>query len=198
MLFEHMIEPFGSLVDAHDRAIEQPVVYHIDADYRLCLINRAWDAFAAANNGDHLYAVDTIGRSFWELIADAEMSVRYRTLFTIVRADRPISLTLRCDAPDRRRLLDLQLHHVHDGLIACVSGVVADTRRPAVRLLDRTLPRGGGQMQICSWCARLATRTDQWMEVEDAVQILGIDAATVLPQLVYTTCMACQRLLTRL
>ena len=192
----HMTAPFSGLSVDDREPSTMPVVYHLDADDRVWSINQAWKAFAAANAGQHLQAPNVVGRSLWDLLGDTEIHALYRVFLTRARAGAPVTLTLRCDAPARRRLLQLQLLGMSAGAVACICGVVAEAARPPVRLLDRTLPRRGGEISLCSWCARIEASSGTWVEIEAAMHVLDLGKVDPLPHLAYRTCLACARYLT--
>lgn len=188
-----MREPFQRQPGDVWKVRQMPVVYLLDAADRLYYVNRTWDWFAAHNDGKHLHTEAILGRSLWDLMTEPDACAWYGALFAHVRAGYPIVLSLRCDSPDWRRLLQLQMFTEDQGFISCVSGLVEVMRRPYVRLLDRTLPRAGATLRLCSWCGRIEVRLGSWREVEDAIAQLGIIPADPLPQIGYTTCPECVR-----
>jgi len=168
-------------------------VYLLDAADRFYYVNRTWDWFAAANDGKHLHTQQVLGKPLWELMTEPDVCAWYGALLAHVRVGNPVVLNLRCDSPDWRRLLQLQMFTEDQGFVSCVCGEKEVMRRPYVRLLDRTLPRAGGAVRLCSWCGRIEVRLGSWREVEDAVAQLAIPSADPLPQLGYTTCPECVR-----
>lgn len=187
----HMHKPFqGQPTDTHEIS-QAPIVYHLDAADQFCYVNRSWGWFAENNDGNHLHAQHILGKSLWDVMIEPDVCAWYGTLLAQVRAGAPVSLTLRCDSPDRRRLLQLQMFTGTEGLVACVCSVETAVRRPFVRLLDRTAPRVSDTVRLCSWCGRLEGRSGMWVEVETAVAQLGIAPSDPLPQIEYTTCPEC-------
>ena len=95
----------------------------------------------------------------------------------------------RCDAPDRRRLFDLELAPADGGQVRCTSTLVEEEERPPVPLLSPHAPRSDAILHLCSWCKR--ADAGGWVELEEAVSRLELLAADVLPGLSHGICGDC-------
>ena len=69
--------------------------------------------------------------------------------------------------------------------------LVHEELRESVRLLEIETARSQEFLIICSWCKRVKLDEDVWVEVEEAVQKLGLFETAVLPQLSHGMCPDC-------
>jgi hypothetical protein len=164
------------------------LTYEIDASDTIVRTGADWDAFATANGAAPLAQVR--GRRLWDFLS-LEAAGLYRIVVDRVR-EGGISITLpyRCDAPTLRRFCTVTVWPQPRGGVHFDARTLRVERRPAVRLLDPQAPRSEVFVSVCSWCKRVAA--PEWMEIEDAVGALGLDAAT-LPQITHGMCPACER-----
>ena len=86
-----------------------------------------------ANEGELLFPPEVVGRRLWDFIEDLETRHIYQLLHERVRTrGGPVRLSLRCDAPEHRRLLELSISPASDqGLTYCVSA--GEPGRPRTR-----------------------------------------------------------------
>ena len=172
------------------------IVYHLNADDEVVLVNEAWSRFASANGGDVLLPPMVLHRRLWDFIADPSTQHIYSTLFTRVRSrGDTVRLTFRCDAPALRRLLELELAPLAgNGVLCRVHPLVEESRDP-ILLLDATRPRREQLIRICSWCKRIATPDGAWLQLEVAVTRYGIFVDELPPDLTHGVCPDCHRIL---
>ncbi len=167
-------------------------IYHIDAGDIITAVNDAWDEFALENEAPHLTRQGVIGRALWDFIAGAETQHLYRILFQRVRESRqPIVIPFRCDAPDRRRHMEMHLMPEEDGGITFTNRVLRLEKRPVVRLLERSAPRSSDFVTMCGWCKKLRLPDGRWAEVEEAIRSLGLFDAYPVPQISHGICPDC-------
>ncbi|MEZ5101088.1 MAG: hypothetical protein R3C15_15080 [Thermoleophilia bacterium] len=163
-------------------------VYVVDENDVLISVDGGWLAFASANGAPELARV--VGRSLWELVTGLEVQYLWRQLLASARArEAPILVRYRCDAPDRRRLFDLELARAGDGQVRCSSVLVHEEERPPLPLLARHASRGDTILHLCSWCKR--ADAGGWVELEEAVHRLELLAADELPGLSHGICGDC-------
>ena len=174
-------------------------VHRVDRNGRIRFVNDAWLAFAAENSW-HTSASEVLSSPLMEYISDPETQHIYRLLMERVRKKGDqVRFRYRCDSPDCRRLLEMRIHH--DRALEQVefrSRVLHAERRDPVTLLDFGLAgRTDSLLTVCSWCK--AVEIDHaWVEVEQAVQRLGLLAAQALPQISHGICPTCsERMLAR-
>ena len=132
----------------------------------------------------------------WDFIDDPETRHIYRLLHRRVRAGgAPVRLCFRCDAPDRRRLLDLEISaRPERGLIYRVRTVREQERQP-MGLLEPSPPRSADFVTICAWCERVAVPAHGWLEIEAAIAALPMLAEPRPPQLTHGVCEVCAQAL---
>jgi hypothetical protein len=168
------------------------IVYQVDKGDRICDVNAAWSAFASANQGAHLLPPAVLGQSLWDAITDPTTRLVYRALLARVRSGAgPVRFLVRCDAPDRRRLLEMRIMTTDTGGVAFSSAVVAEEPRPRVSLLDVDARRSAEILPACGWCMRVRLADGSWVEIEEAVSALALFESEVLPQLSHGMCPSC-------
>lgn len=169
--------------------------YAVDATDRLVALDEQWDAFAQANGAPRLERSQVLGRSLWDFISDPHTVALYKMLLARVREnDTAIILPLRCDSPDRRRYMRLVIAPLHRGSARFDAILEREEARPRVALLDPAARRSGDVLVICSWCKRVRTAPDEWLEVEDAVVRMNLFEAAAVPQLSHGICPECERI----
>jgi hypothetical protein len=178
---------------------QREFVHRVDPDGRICYVNDNWLAFAAENEWP-VAASDVVGTRLVDAISDPETQHLYQLLQQRVRAGGgPVQFQYRCDAPDCRRLLRMEMRYEKDwGALEFRSRVLLIERREPVRLLraDRAT-RGSSPLPICGWCKAVWVGSG-WLEVEQAVLRLRLFADDALPRLSHGICPTCSERLTAL
>jgi hypothetical protein len=172
------------------------LLYELNARDEISSVNREWHRFALANEGALLDPVQILGRVLWDFIGDVETQHIYRLLHRRVRAGgAPVRLCFRCDAPDRRRLLELDISAGPElGLIYRVRTLREQERQP-LALLEAHAPRSGEFVTICAWCERVAAPPHGWLEIEAAIAVLPRLTEPRPPQLTHGICEVCAQAL---
>lgn len=164
-----------------------PVTYRIDGDDTLVSAGGAWSTFAEANGG---FSPDPLGASLWSSIVGEDVRAIWRLLLQRVRrTDELAVFVYRCDAPDTRRLLQMELVPGSDGAVEFRSQPVREDTRVRVSLIDPRATRSDDVVTVCGWCARV--RLGDWIEPEEAVDRLGLLAGDLQPRLTHGICDAC-------
>lgn len=172
-----------------------PVCYAIDEDDRLIRFNAAWTAFAEANRGRGLSPAELTGRPLWNSIADATTVHLYQTMVARVRGGGPpVHFHFRCDAPRLRRLLRMEIARDDSAVLFTVTPV-SEQARPVVAILDHDLPRSERLLTMCGWCKQAQAADDEWIEIEQAVDRLGLFQAPMPPRVTHGVCPSCYRTL---
>jgi hypothetical protein len=166
-------------------------VHRIDAEGRICFVNDAWLAFAD-ENGWRTSAADLLGTPLNTRIAGAEPRHIYRLLIDRVRhAGHPARFAYRCDSPDLRRFMEMRISALSDGQVEFCSRVLRLEPRERIRVLDSALrQRSEEVLQMCSWCKAVFAQP-AWLDLEEAVQRLGILAEAALPRISHGICPTC-------
>ncbi len=170
-----------------------PIIqYGIDEADRIIFVNDEWLAFARANQGSALLPPSLFQQSLWSHITEATTRQLYHDILLKVRSEAvPIHVPLRCDSPNCRRLLRLDITPLPDNQVLFTSRLIRSETRPRVALLEPTFPRTPELLTMCSWCKKVVTDDEQWLEVEQAVAYLELFQRDLLPELTHGICPLC-------
>lgn len=170
--------------------VAPPQVYHIDRDDRLVAINEAYLCDGVAV-GLGVQRSDTVlGRRLWDLIPQA--AAWYEPLVRVTRIERrSFAFAFRCDTPDLRRLMRMQIEAGPNDEVCFTSSVIRQQARAHVALLEPAAAIGLDLVSMCSWCKRVRAG-DDWLEVEPALERLGIDAHDPMPGVSHGICPRCK------
>jgi hypothetical protein len=166
--------------------------YCVNAEDKISSVNHEWLSFAEANEGRTLLPPGILGRSLWAFVGDMETQHIYGVLHRRVRAHgRSVRLSFRCDAPERRRLLQLDILPQRDQELLYRVRTLKQEFRELVPLLDPRRPRQESFVRMCGWCKRVAVGPRKWLEVEEAVAALDLFDEPRPPQLTHGICESC-------
>lgn len=173
---------------------ESCLSYSVDRNDRITDVSQDWECFARDNQGSGLAAPLVIGKSLFKFISNPDTQEVYRMLMIRVRTScQPLSFPYRCDAPDRRRFLQMDISPLRDNGLRFDSCIVREETREPVALLDVNTPRSSKILIVCSWCKKVRLPEGYgWVEVEDAVDRLGLFDAARLPMLSHAICPHCR------
>lgn len=167
------------------------ISYIIDSQDRLVVVSPQWLEFALKNHGEGLSPELVAGRPLWDFITDEPTRELYRAVLAHVRSGPTTDLVLRCDAPDRRRLIEMIVTLLPDGNVEFKTVLLASKPRAAQRLLDKDTPRTARHVMVCSWCDKVNVGVDKWFEVEAAVEYLHLTGEAELPMIEPVVCPEC-------
>jgi len=167
------------------------ISYVIDAQDRIVSIGPEWTEFAQQNGGAELTPDKIIGHPLWKFIDDQPTRELYHEVLAHVREGAETELVLRCDSPEKRRLIRLVVSQLPDYAVGFKAVLLSSKSRPAQRLFDCSTPRTAARVMVCSWCDRVHHGKDEWVEVETAMECLNLVDATELPQLKPVVCPSC-------
>jgi hypothetical protein len=173
-------------------AVGRSSVWTIDRKDVITSVGGDWDAFADDNDAASLCGPSVVGRPLFDFIAGEETQRIYQWLLTRVRAlDAPILVPFRCDSPDMRRRMRLEIGPLRNRGVEFRGVFLASDFRPYLRLLARNVPRSGALVVSCSFCLRVRLLDGAWIEAEDAVVRMGLLTREETPRLAYAVCPAC-------
>jgi hypothetical protein len=173
--------------------------YCVNAEDQISSVNDEWLSFAEANEGSTLFPPGILGRSIWEFMGDLETQHIYSLLHRRVRTlGMPVRLSFRCDGPERRRLLQLDILPQRDQELLYRVRTLKEELRALVPLLDPQRARQERFVSMCGWCKRVAVAPREWLEVEEAVAALALFGDPRPPQLTHGICEACSESLSDL
>ena len=166
--------------------------YDLDDALRIVGVGAGWSEFAAANQASDLVPPPgPVGRSVLDAIADRTSVQLYERLFARVRrSGAPVTIPIRCDAPDRRRFLDLTISPRRPEGLRVETTLRRSEARPAVALLDASTPRADDRLVMCGWCKSVELE-GRWVEVEEAVAELRLFERERLPWISHGICPTC-------
>ena len=167
------------------------IIYVIDSQDRLVSVSEEWIEFALSNHGDGLLPEQVKGRPIWDFIADEPTRELYEALLAHVRSGCVTELVLRCDGPDRRRLIEMIVTQRRDGNVEFKTVLLAAKPRASQPLLDKCTPRTARHLMVCSWCDKVNVAVDKWFEVEAAMEYLDLAGETELPMVEPVVCPEC-------
>lgn len=171
-------------------ASNREVSYTVNADDELVSVNEAWGDFASSNDGAGAAAAAVLGRKLWDFIAGAETQLLYRDILHRVRRGNTVRFSIRCDAPDRRRLIEVVAAPGAGAAVEFHTRVLWEEARERQPLLDPRVAHSDEFLHVCAWCKKVQVG-DEWIEVEEAVTRLALFDRPALPWLSHGVCPAC-------
>lgn len=169
------------------------IQYSIDSTDHIRFINEAWLQFACQNDGAHLSRAYVIGKSLWEFIDGEDNRQVHRLILKTVRATQRVQeFKFRCDSPVCRRHFLLTVSPLPEGELMFSTHPVREDSRSPVPLLDPDVKRGEQYLRICSWCIKACLPNQKWVELEDAISLLGLLCGGIMPNVTHGVCPDCQ------
>jgi hypothetical protein len=166
--------------------------YCVNAEDQISSVNEEWLSFAEANEGTTLLPPGILGRPLWDFIGDMETKHIYGVLHRRVRTRGiPVRLSFRCDGPECRRLLQLDILPHQDQELVYRVRTLKQESRALVPLLAPQRPREESFVTMCGWCKRVAVSPRIWLEVEEAIAALALFDEPRPPQLTHGVCEEC-------
>lgn len=174
-------------------------VYRLDEQDRIIFLSPEWLAFASDNGAPELTWQALIGQPLADYIDGDDVRQLYEMLFRRVRAGHgPLSIKFRCDSPDARRHMDLEISQRPGHRLELACRVLESESRDRLRLLDPTQGDRSGHLVVCTWCKQALATPMEWMEIERAVTRLNLLDSERLPRLVNGICPDCAAQITEL
>jgi hypothetical protein len=173
----------------------EDVVYQLNNRDEVCFVNAAFDEFAVANSGPTAASGTLLNRPVWNFVTDATVQHLYRDLLRRARAGHPIQFEFRCDSPTCRRLLEMKMDCLDDGMVEFRVRTISEDNRPFQALLDPGAARSDALLRLCAWCKKVHLE-DVWVEVEEAAARLRLFERPLLPSLTHGICEPCRQTMT--
>jgi hypothetical protein len=167
--------------------------YVIDAEDRIIEVSENWLSFAQENQaGESCHPDRVINRPIWQFMDGFETKDLYRLVFSTVRGQgKAVTLPYRCDAPDRRRFLELDIVPVPREHLQFISRIIREELRESVELLRPDLPRSNELVKMCCLCKKVELPANDWVEVELAIVSLRLFEGDAPPRISHGYCPAC-------
>lgn len=168
---------------------DDSVQYRIDRDNRLCWVNAQWQIFARENDGQHLLAEKVIGKPILDFFSGKVTRQYWEKIFADVRAKgEPLVLDFRCDSPEVRRAMRMQILPDDVGELLIISRLLSSQPLTRAVRIQRAEQRSRHTLVRCSQCNRVKHPLD-WLD-SDALFALDQKAAPPL-SVIYGICPAC-------
>lgn len=182
----------GTLLQMNDSQSElSRFEYTLDASDLISTVSAEWVSFARENEAPGLTPDQVVGHPLREFISDEETRLLYQVLMNKVRKTRePLSVKFRCDSPTLRRFMELLIEPMEKEGLRLTGHLLASEPRDAAILLDCGVPRDQEFLLSCSWCKRVQVG-GEWVEVEKAIEQLGLFDRPRLPRLSHGICPDC-------
>ncbi len=165
--------------------------YWIDSRDRISHVDETWLEFATENGAPDLTPERVCGRPLSMFVDDRTTAYLWSSILSRARRGPEVTVTIRCDAPSRRRTF--LMHVTRDGstdLLIRSESLSEEDREPIV-LLDSPKDRFEGHLRICSWCKKVFVPPDRWFEVEEAVAKLDLLLQRTPPAVTHGICDLC-------
>lgn len=170
---------------------ERVYVYRVDENNRIEWVNSDWIQFARENGANALSAKAVIGQPLFRYVEGHETQHLYQLIMERVRqTQRSTVVPFRCDGPAVRRFMELEIAPSRGGSLQFSGRVVREEKRLEAPLIDVTVARSDEHLVICSWCKQVDV-SGVWMEVEQAVERMGLFNLNSLPQITHGLCPEC-------
>lgn len=168
------------------------ITYHIDEEDRIVYISEKWHSFASDNMAGVLTSEYVLNKPVYDFVADSKVKHLYKMLIQRARNECVhLRLPFRCDSPDTRRYMAMEVFPLDKGLVAFKSCVLREEKREHIPLLDPDTSRSDEIVTICSWCKRVRCPDDNWLEVEVAIEKMKLFQKQQLPDLSHGMCADC-------
>ncbi len=168
------------------------IKYSINAADEVVSVSGDWDRFAVENDSPpDLYSGSIMHRNFWDFVSGDALGHVYRRMFAKVRSGESMDFSFRCDSPERRRFLTLRMNPTGDGGVEFITETICTEEREFQPLFSTKASKVGEFVVACSWCNKIRSETNIWLEVEEAVPKLGLFEKDALPPLSHGMCDGC-------
>ena len=171
-----------------------------DDQGRFVHLNQAWLDFARHNWRVDFDPAAVLGVSWRAQITDPTTRQLYDRLAQRARQlARALTVSYRCDSPDRRRFMEMRVRPLSDGGLEWASRSLREEPRPAVDLLAARDRNADRLLRVCSWCKRIQapewaaepSAAGDWLEVERIMPLLADLRAGFYPALTHGVCPDC-------
>ncbi|MEP7075666.1 MAG: hypothetical protein ABI878_07615 [Acidobacteriota bacterium] len=168
------------------------IAYRINDEDVIVDVGGSWDEFASENDSPDIMAKNVLGRKIWDFISDETLRHLYSQIITKVRNGTAMKFDFRCDAPDERRYLRMSIEPATGGSVQFETRQIQVTPRPPSVEFAAGTAGTGATVIACSWCNRIRTDEEEWVELEDAVERLQLFAVNPRPTLSHGICGVCK------
>ncbi len=91
------------------------ISYRINSRDEIIFLNDEWFQFASENDAPNLVPENILCRNLWNFISDDKVKYLYQEILRRVNAGHSFKFNLRCDSPEARRILEMNITPQKDG-----------------------------------------------------------------------------------
>lgn len=166
-------------------------IYIVDKNNEIISVSKNWNSFASNNEGSSCTLEMVEGKSIFDFIKDKETASLYQVLMDSVRSnERDITIPINCDAPNLKRLINIDMKYMSDDSIVFISKVIQLEERDPCEILNCKIDRSDKVLRICSFCKKVNIN-DKWIITELAVKELKLFEDEKMPNLTHGLCTQC-------
>ena len=166
--------------------------YLINRNNRIEAVNDGWWSFAGKNGGEKLMNEMVLYQDISSFIACGRCQELYDMLIKSVRDNnKAINFSFRCDSPEKRRYMKMKMIPLDQGKVEFTSYLEREEERTPVALLELFCERSEEILMICSWCKRIRTDNEVWLDAEEAIEEMELFHRRLLPKLSHGICPDC-------
>jgi hypothetical protein len=173
------------------------VIYRLNDRDEICFVNQDYDEFALSNGSPTIISDAVLNQPLWDFIAGDTTRELYREVVKRVRQGNAVQFQFRCDSPDCRRLMQMNVAKCENGEIEFTVDTLNREMRSPTKLLDPNAARSEEFLLVCSWCKKVRS-PDGWVEVEEAIRNAHLLEHEILPELTHGICDPCYKTMSEL
>lgn len=144
----------------------QPVTCLINPDNIIIDVNQAWDCFAQENDSPAATRNGVSGKSIFDLVSGKITKQYWRVMLERAwLSAQPLSMDYRCDSPDTKRWMRMELCRMEDGNMRIIHTLLASEKRLPKIHFRLAQQRSRDTHVCCSMCNRIKAG-EQWCEAE--------------------------------
>lgn len=143
--------------------------YQLNRRDQIIEVDDGWLRCAKEAGDSDLLPARILRRSLWEFIADPRTRLLQGALLRKVRSTRkPIRLPFRCDSPEMKRWMEMELTSSAGGEVDVTTSVVRTEPRARIACLAPHESRSPAEiLNCCGWCNAVRVGDGPWQEVEE-------------------------------
>lgn len=146
---------------------EEMIIYEVDEENIITRIDADWKVFAESNGAPELNEANVIGKSLLHFISGNVTKKFWSDLLQHVRtANSPHTFNYRCDAPNIKRYMKLDILPLTAGHLRLISTLLHSKPRSLQIYFRRVQQRSSRSLVRCSMCNKVAYNK-QWIEGEE-------------------------------
>lgn len=173
------------------------LIHRIDRNDRIIFVNDNWLSFASENGAPGLSERRVLNQSLWDFISGWQVRHLYLLLLNRLRKlpGAHVIIPFRCDSPEVRRFMEMDVHSLGQGVIEFKSRVVRIEARNEAAHQVKSAQWANESLNVCSICNKIQIGKSEWLEIDEAIARYNLLSEGHLPQLTYGRCSSCYGML---